>query len=175
MSDNIEDQKERAIVWAREQYLKRYGDDPSETQCKRPYCDMSGHPALGGYCSCECESRHDDEMEIEELEAEVKLLRQVLKVSPIILRSVYCNGSVIHLYKDIRLPISISYESEFYLEVIDDELGLHAYADTREALVAELEEQVHLIYDLYVRADPNTLTEKAKQVRLNWIELSGSR
>lgn len=46
-----------------------------EQKCKRPACHASGDVRLGDYCSTECEIRHMDEIEINDLRTEVERLR----------------------------------------------------------------------------------------------------
>lgn len=52
---------------------------PNEAKCKRPSCNAPGDLRLGDYCSTECEIYHLDEIEINELKAEVKRLRVAIQ------------------------------------------------------------------------------------------------
>lgn len=106
---------------------------------------------------------------------ENRRLKQVLEASPVILRKATFKGRTLHLNWELRLPVTVGHDLEsgtVYLQIeTDEELSINVYAETREALVAELVEQIHCIYNEYVCADPETLTESAQQMRLRWCAL----
>lgn len=106
---------------------------------------------------------------------ENRRLKQVMEASPVILRKATFKGRTLHLNEALRLPVTVGHDLEsgtVYLQIeADEELSLSVYAETREALVAELEEQIHCIYHAYVCADPETLTESAQRMRLRWCGL----
>jgi len=74
------------------------------------------------------------------------------------------NGRVLVLTPPITLYPMLDEESSQLLVATDQELGIHVYAQTREALVEELAEQLLFLWDTYAQEAPDRLTSDACQL-----------
>jgi len=75
----------------------------------------------------------------------------------------------IHFQKPLELLPTRDEDSHQYLCVAEPSLGLYAYALNRELLVAEVQEQLRMLWREYALADDAELDAEARQIKAQWL------
>ena len=97
-------------------------------------------------------------------------LTNVTRVSPVDLSpmtfdQVYWLGRLIIINPPLMLEPSMDEDSGQLYLLVDDELGIHVFARTREEVADELAEQVLFQWDTYALKSPENLSQGAKRLR----------
>lgn len=100
---------------------------------------------------------------------EVSMIEAV-DLSPLTFEAVLRNGRLLVMKTPLVLSPALDAETNQYLEVGDPSLGLQVFANNREILVEEIEEQLFMLWDEYALAEPETLVEAAQQVQKALLE-----
>lgn len=86
-------------------------------------------------------------------------------LSPLTVCSVTYNGRSLELDPPLTLVPTLDDESGQLYMAVDESLGVHVFAPTREQLADELAEQLLFLWDTYAQEDPRHLTESAQHLR----------
>ena len=90
---------------------------------------------------------------------------QPVDLSPITLKVVHWGDRTFRFYQPLVLHPQLDEDSQQLYVVEDPSLTLIAYAQTREQLLQEINEQVALIWDEYVQAEDETLALDALELK----------
>lgn len=101
--------------------------------------------------------------------SEVSLIEAV-DLSQMTFTSVNRDGRTLAISPPLVVTPVLDEETNQYLEVREDALGLFAFANNRELLVDEIEEQLFFLWDEYAMVGEDTLVEAAQGVRLALLE-----
>jgi len=93
-----------------------------------------------------------------------------LDLSPITLEAFAVRGEHLRLREAVVLFPELD-ESQEYLILRDEVLGIDVFAPTREDLLGELEDDLKALWIEYALADPERLTPGARALRDAWLAL----
>lgn len=90
-----------------------------------------------------------------------------MDTSPMVFESIRFQDRIFKFEPPLRLDITRNQddESESLYVASEDELGIHAYAETREQLAGEIAEQVAFNWDEYAQEAPDKLARGALRLR----------
>lgn len=93
--------------------------------------------------------------------------RVPVDTSPMVFESIRFQDRIFKFEPPLRLDITRNQddESESLYVASEDELGIHAYAETREQLAGEIAEQVAFNWDEYAQEAPDKLARGALRLR----------
>jgi hypothetical protein len=89
-----------------------------------------------------------------------------LELSPLSFPTLEQAGRCLRFDPPLHLTPYLDEDTQQLLVVSDASLDIHAYAQTREQLTDELAAQVFFLCDEYAQAEPDTLTEGARALRV---------
>jgi hypothetical protein len=91
--------------------------------------------------------------------------RVSVDMSPMVFECIRFQERVFKFQPPLRLNITRDDESGSLYVASDEELGIHAYAETREQLAGEIAEQVAFNWDEYAQEAPDKLARGALRLR----------
>jgi hypothetical protein len=92
-------------------------------------------------------------------------------LSPITLKVIHCNGRELRFKLPLTVEPLLDDESKQLYVVENQELTLLAYAQTREQLLQEINEQFYFMWDSYVNSSECTLATDALRLRQRLLEV----
>ena len=91
-------------------------------------------------------------------------------VSPIVVNEIVVDGQRLVAKEPLRFDVEYMLDEGEPLFVLTGDFGLTCWADSRAALIEALEESLELYWEEFAEADPEELSPKAQELRLQMRE-----
>lgn len=97
--------------------------------------------------------------------------KEVVDLNSFLLIEEFCFNKINFRFKNgkYKFPIALDVTSQYFV-INDDTLNIHVFASTRNDLMAELIEQIYVLWKEYALEEDNVLTREAKNIKVNLIK-----
>ena len=91
-------------------------------------------------------------------------------VSPIVIHEIVVDGQKLVAREPLRFDVEYILDEDEPVFMLKGDFGLTCWAESRPALIQALEESLELYWEEFAEADPEELSPKAQEIRMQLRE-----